>query len=90
MYIGVLMEDKIKELEKRLEKLERIERRRKSLIIAKITGIILLILAIIITGYIIYKKVDETIKPYKEFIEKQEDFKNNVNDSIDTVKGLFN
>ena len=84
------MEDKIKELEKRLEKIERIERRRKSLIIAKITGIILLILAIIITGYIIYKKVDETIKPYKEFIEKQEDFKNNVNDSIDTVKGLFN
>ena len=37
------MENKILELEKRIEKLERIEKRRKALVIAKIAGIVLLI-----------------------------------------------
>ena len=84
------MEERIIELEKRLEKLERIEKRRKSLLIAKISAIVLLIIAILIGGYIAYKKVTETIKPYKEFIEKQKDFSNGVNKGINTIKDLFN
>ena len=80
------MEDKILELEKRLEKLERIERRRKSLVIAKIVGIILLIIAIIVGGYILYLKVEEIVKPYKDWLQAT----NNVNTGIDNIKGLFN
>ena len=80
------MEDKIKELEKRLEKLERIEKRRKSLIIVKIVGIILLIVAIIVGGYILYLKVEETIKPFKDLIKATD----KVNNGIDNIKGLFN
>ena len=84
------MEEKIRDLELRLAKLERIEKRRKGLLIAKISAIVLLIIAIIVGGYIAYKKVQETIKPYKEFIEKQKDFNNGVDKGINTIKGLFN
>lgn len=84
------MEDKIIELEKRLEKLERIERRRKSLVIAKVVGIILLIVAILVAGYILYLKVEETIKPYKELLEKTDTIKDNVNNGVDNIKGLLN
>ena len=87
------MEEKIKELEKRLTKLERIEKRRKGLLIAKIVGIILLVVAIIIGGYIIYLKVEETLRPYKEFIEKKDEVSNSVkdsiNDNIEDVKSIF-
>ena len=80
------MEDKIKELEKRLEKLEKIERRRKSLVIAKVVGIILLIIAIIVGGYILYLKVEETLKPYKDLLKATD----KVNNGIDNIKDLFN
>lgn len=80
------MEDKIKELEKRLEKLERIEKRRKSLIIVKVVGIILLIVAIIVGGYILYLKVEETLKPYKDLIKATD----KVNNGIDNIKNIFN
>lgn len=80
------MEERIIELEKRLEKLERIEKRRKSLLIAKIVGIVLLIVSIIVGGYILYLKVEETIKPYKEFIKTTD----KVNTGIDSIKDLFN
>lgn len=73
------MEDKIKELEKRLEKLERIEKRRKSILVLKIAGIALLVIAIVVFGYIVYRKVEETIRPYKEVIDKA----NNVNIQVD-------
>ena len=59
------MEERINELEKRLEKLERIEKRRKGFLIAKIVGIVLLIVAILVAGYILYLKVEEVLKPYK-------------------------
>jgi flagellar basal body-associated protein FliL len=80
------MEERINELEKRLAKLERIEKRRKSLIIAKIVGIVLLIVAIIVGGYILYLKVEETIKPYRDLLEATD----KVNDGIDNIKDLFN
>ena len=80
------MEERINELEKRLAKLERIEKRRKSLVIAKIVGIVLLILAIIVGGYILYLKVEETLKPYRDLLEATD----KVNDGIDNIKDLFN
>lgn len=80
------MEERIIELEKRLEKLERIEKRRKGFLIAKIIGIVLLIVSIIVGGYILYLKVEEAIKPYKEFIKTTD----KVNTGIDSIKDLFN
>ena len=79
------MEDRIIELEKRLEKLERIEKRRKSLLIVKIVGIVLLIVSIITGGYILYLKVEETLKPYKDLIKTTD----KVNNGIDSIKDLF-
>lgn len=80
------MEEKILELEKRLAKLERIEKRRKGFLIAKIVGIVLLIIAIIVGGYILYLKVEETLKPYRDLIKTTD----KVNDGINSVKDLFN
>ncbi len=80
------MEEKIKELEKRLEKLEKIEKRRKTLLIAKIAGIALLVIAIIVAGYILYLKVEEALKPYKNLINATD----KVNTGIDNIKDLFN
>ena len=84
------MEEKIKELEKRLEKLERIERRRKSIVIAKVVGIILLIIAIITGGYILYLKVEETLEPFKVLIETKDNVTDSVNSGIDTAKDAVN
>ena len=83
------MEDKVLELEKRLEKLERIEKRRKSVLILKIAGITLLVIAIVVFGYIVYRKVEETIRPYKEFIDKANETNNKIDNSIDKIKGYF-
>lgn len=80
------MEDKIKELEKRLEKLERIEKRRKSILVLKITGITLLVIAIVVFGYIVYIKVEETIRPYKEVIDKANNVNNQVDNQINKIK----
>ena len=80
------MEERINELEKRLAKLERIEKRRKNLIIAKIVGIVLLIIAIIVGAYILYLKVEETLKPYRDLLEATD----KVKDGIDNIKDLFN
>ena len=79
------MENKILELEKRIEKLERIEKRRKALVIAKIAGIVLLIVAIVVGGYILYLKVEEALKPYRDFVQTTD----KVNDNINSVKDLF-
>lgn len=79
------MEEKIIELEKRLEKLERIEKRRKGFLIAKIVGIVLLIVAILVAGYILYVKVESMLEPYREFIKTTD----KVNSGINNVKDFF-
>ena len=84
------MEEKIIELEKRLAKLERIEKRRKSLLIVKIAAIVLLVVAIIIAGYIAYRKIEEVLKPYKDLVETKDTVKDSVNNCIDSIKDLFN
>ena len=83
------MDEKVLELEKRLEKLERIEKRRKSILVIKISAIALLVIAILVGGYIAYRKIEETLRPYKELIEKKDTVKDSVNDGIDSVKDLF-
>lgn len=80
------MEERIIELEKRLEKLERIEKRRKGFLIAKIIGIVLLIVSIIVGGYILYLKVEETLKPYKSLLNASD----KMNTNLDKIKDLFN
>ncbi len=80
------MEERIIELEKRLEKLERIEKRRKGFLIAKIVGIVLLIVAILVAGYILYVKVESMLEPYREFIKTTD----KVNSGINNVKDFFN
>ena len=46
--------------------------------------------SILVGGYILYLKVEEALKPYKELIEKKDTVKDNVNNGIDNIKGLFN
>ena len=79
------MEDRILELEERIERLERKERRRKTFTIIKIILILLIVSGLIYGGYRLYIKVEETIKPYKEIIDK----KNEVDKSIKSIKDLF-
>ena len=64
------MEEKINELETRLEKLEKVEKRRKikSIIVLSIYGVI--ILTVVVSCFYVYSK----IKPYKEKIDKLQDF----------------
>ena len=75
------LKDKIKELESRINRLEKLENKRKTLRIIK-TIIRLIILLIILFALLIgYNYVNETfIKPYKETIveikEKYNDVKN--------------
>ncbi len=79
------MEERIIELEKRLEKLEKIEKRRKGFLIAKIVGIVLLIVAILVAGYILYVQVESMLEPYREFIKTTD----KVNSGINNVKDFF-
>ena len=83
------MEEKVLELEKRLEKLEKIEKRRKSILVLKIIGITLLFIAIVSFGFIIYRKVEETIRPYKEIIDKTNEFNTQIDDGINKIKDYF-
>ena len=80
------MEEKVFELEKRLEKLEKIEKRRKSILWIKIAGITLLVIAILIFGYIVYRKVEETIRPYKEIIDKTNGTGDKIDSQINKIK----
>ncbi len=73
------MEEKIKELETRLEKLEKIENRRKirNYIVLGIYGVILLTVVVGVL-YFYYK-----IKPYKEKLDNLKDWGSNL--KIDNV-----
>ena len=83
------MEEKVVELEKRIAKLEKIEKRRKSILWIKIAGVVLLIVAIVVASYIVYRKVEETIRPYKEFMDKTNEVNNQVDSQIDKIREYF-
>lgn len=91
------LEDKVKDLENRLEKLEKIEKRRKikNIIVLSFYGLIVIGIIVLLT--IFYYK----IKPYKEQLDNLKNFGNNLktdtiiggdsyNDFNDFFNGLFN
>ncbi len=68
------LEDRITELEERIKKLENIEKRRRIWGIIKFIGSILLLAATIILGIYLYNKIQTTIKPYQEIVDKYNNF----------------
>lgn len=83
------MEERVLELEKRIAKLEKIEKRRKSILWLKVAGITLLVIAILVFGFIVYKKVETTIRPYKEIIDKANGVNNQIDSQVDKIKNIF-
>lgn len=84
------MEEKVRELEKRLEKLERKEKIRKSTLIIKISLVALLVIAIFIFCFILYTKVQNTLKPIREFIGQKDGVGDTINEGINSIKDFFN
>lgn len=85
------LKNKIKELEARLSRLEKIEDRRQSLKIIKILIKTIIIIAILIGIWIGYNYVNQTfIKPYKETVDEIKgtyDSVKNYDFSLDNILG---
>ena len=65
------LQNKVKELEARLSRLEKIENRRQTFKIVKIVIKIIILLAILFGLWMGYNYVNETfIKPYKETVDE--------------------
>ena len=79
------MEDRILELEERIEKLERKEKRRKIFTFIKLILIIIIVSGLIYGGYKLYTTIEETIKPYKEIVDTY----NEADNKIKNIKDLF-
>lgn len=79
------MEERLNELEKRISKLEKIEKRRKTFALVKFIIVIALIGVVAYGGYVLYQKVEETIKPYKKIVEQY----NKADEKINSIKDLF-
>ena len=74
------LENKIKELELRLARLEKIESRRQTFKIVKIVIKVIVLLTILFALYTGYNYVNETIiKPYKMAVDE-------IKDTYDSVK----
>lgn len=74
------MEDKIKELEERIEKLERKEKNRKILSAIKVLLFIIIIGILIYFGIRLYNRVLELIEPYKNITDTY---------NLNSIKDLF-
>ena len=87
------LQNKVKELENRLERLEKIENRRKTLTLIKILIKVIIIIALLIGLWIGYNYVNNTyIKPYKETMDEiKETYDNikspNLSFDIDSILG---
>lgn len=85
------LKNKIKELEARLSRLEKIEDRRQSLKIIKILIKTIIIITILIGIWIGYNYVNQTfIKPYKETVDEIKgtyDSVKNYDFSLDNILG---
>lgn len=79
------MEDRIRELEERIEKLERKEKRRTIFMVVKVILSILLIAALSYGAYVVYNKVIEEIQPYKEILDNY----NEADSKIKSITDLF-
>ena len=76
------LENKIKVLESRISRLEKIDSKRKTFKIIKICMKIVILLAILFGLWMGYNYVNETIiKPYKETVEEIKDTYNDIKDN---------
>ena len=85
------LENKIKELEARLSRLEKIENKRQTFKIIKIVIKIIVLLALLFGLWMGYNYVNETIiKPYKETVDEIKGTYDNVKNydfSLDNILG---
>lgn len=85
------LQNKIKELEARLSRLEKIENKRKTFKIIKIIIKLIILLAVLFGLWTGYNYVNETIiKPYKETVDEIKDTYDNVKNydfSLDNILG---
>jgi len=68
------LEQKIQELEKRVERLEAKERTRQILGIIKVIITIALWITVVVFGVYLYKEFNERLNPLKEFYDSSEGF----------------
>ena len=79
------MEERLNELEERLEKLERKERNRTILSVVKLGLYLILIGALSFGAYKVYEKVMEVYEPYKEIVDKY----NETDKTIKSITDIF-
>ncbi len=68
------LKEKIDNLEERIGKLEKIEKRRRIAGVVKTVCSLLLFLAIIIAGYTVYTRIMDEIQPYREIVDSYSEF----------------
>ena len=84
---NISLEDKIRELEKRVQELENIEHRRKTKAIVTAVIKISVYVLLLIAAFFAFKYVKETvIDPYRETIEEIEGVKDTSSDLINKYK----
>lgn len=87
------LQNKIEELELKVSKLERIEKRRKTTRIFKISIKVIIILVLAFYVYKGYKYVEETyIKPFNEIKEKfdgAENIKDNIQEDYNNIYNKY-
>ncbi|MBQ9019671.1 MAG: hypothetical protein IJ097_05115 [Bacilli bacterium] len=76
------IEQRLSEIENRLDKLEKIEKRRKIIGIIKLIIWILIIAVLIYGGYRLYNYVIDIIEPYKKIVETYNGADSTVNDLL--------
>lgn len=86
------LENKIRVLESRISRLEKIESKRKTFKIIKVCMKIVILLAILFGLWMGYNYVNETIiKPYKETVDEIKNTYNDIKDNnlVDKAKNIL-
>lgn len=87
---NISLEDKVKDLEKRVQELENIEQKRKTKAIVTAVIKISVYVLLLIAAFFAFKYVKETvIDPYRETIEEIEDVKDTSSDLINKYKSYI-
>ena len=87
---NISLEDKVKDLEKRVLKLENIEHKRKTKAIVTAVIKISVYVLLLIAAFFAFKYVKETvIDPYRETIEEIEGVKDTSSDLINKYKSYI-
>lgn len=87
---NISLEDKVKDLEKRVQELENIEHKRKTKAIVTAVIKISVYVLLLIAAFFAFKYVKETIiDPYRETIEEIEGVKDTSSDLINKYKSYI-